>query len=87
MGRQELAAHQFRVTQTEALIRNESIKGQNALEQAAQKVGREVRQTMIRTSGTYPENLPLAEDIKKVRSKLKRANRELQKLDAPKKKS
>ena len=81
MGRQELAAHQFRVTQTEAMIRNENIRGQSALERAAQKVGREVRETMIRTSGTYPENLPIAEDIKKVRTKLKRANKELQELD------
>jgi DNA-damage-inducible protein D len=86
MGRQELAAHQFRVTQTEAMIKNENLRGQHALERAAQKVGREVRETMIRTSGTHPENLPLAEDIKKVRTKLKRANKELQKLDAPQKK-
>lgn len=86
MGRQELAAHQFRVTQTEAMIRNENIRGQSALERAAQKVGREVRETMIRTSGTYPENLPIAEDIKKVRTKLKRANKELQELDDPKNK-
>lgn len=87
MGRQELAANQFRVTQTEAMIKNENIKGQAALENAATKVGREVRETMIRTSRTCPENLPLAEDIKKVRTKLKKANQELQKLDSPKKKS
>jgi DNA-damage-inducible protein D len=87
MGRQELAANQFRLAQTEAMIKNENIKGQAALEVAAQKVGQEVRATMIRTSGTYPENLPLAEDIKKVRTKLKKANQELQKLDSPKKRT
>jgi hypothetical protein len=39
---------------------------------------------MYRASGTRPENLPIAEDIKKVRGKLKKANKELQKIDAPK---
>jgi DNA-damage-inducible protein D len=84
MGKQELAANLFRVTQTEAMIKNNGIRGQNALENAAHMVGREVRGTMIRTSGTRPENLPIAEDIKKVKGKLKRANKELQRIDQPK---
>ena len=86
MGKQELAANLFRVTQTEARIRNEGMRGQSQLENAALSVGQEVRSTTIRTSGTRPENLPVAEDIKKVRGKLKKANKELQKIDSAKKK-
>jgi DNA-damage-inducible protein D len=81
MGKQELAAQLFRLTETEAKIKNERVKGQQALENAAHQVGRKVRQTMIETSGTYPENLPIAKDIKHVRSALKQTNRQMVKLD------
>jgi DNA-damage-inducible protein D len=60
MGRQELAANLFRITQTEAKIEKESIRGQGSLEKAAHEVGRTVRKTMIELSGTAPENLPAA---------------------------
>jgi hypothetical protein len=39
---------------------------------------------MIETSGTYPENLPVVEDIKVVRSGLKKAHKEMGKLDKTK---
>jgi len=84
MGKEELAANLFRVTQTEAKIKNDGIHGQNQLENAARHVGAEVRAAMLRTSGTHPENLPIAEDIKKVRGKLKKANKELRKIDGVK---
>jgi len=87
MGKQELAANLFRVTETEAKIRNEGVRGQIDLENAAHSVGRQVRQTMIATSGTHPENLPVAEDIRTVRSGLKKASREFKKIDKPKKPS
>lgn len=85
MNKQEMAANLFRLSETEAKIQNDDIRGQQALEHAAHSVGATVRQTMLRTSGTAPENLPIAEDIKKVRSKIKKASRELKKLDTPKK--
>jgi DNA-damage-inducible protein D len=84
MGKQELAANLFRITETEARIKRDSVKGQGALEDAAERVGRRVRQTMIETSGTYPENLPVAQDIKVVRSGLKKAHKEMGKLDKTK---
>ncbi|MGD9866721.1 MAG: BRO family protein [Hyphomicrobiales bacterium] len=84
MGKTELAANLFRITQTEEKIRNEDIRGQRPLERAHESVGREVRSTMHRISGTLPENLPLAEDIKKVRSGLKRTNKEFAKIDGKK---
>jgi DNA-damage-inducible protein D len=86
MGRTELAANLFRITQTEEKIRNEDIRGQNTLERAHETVGREVRDTMRRIGSTLPENLPLSDDIKRVRSGLKRAGKEFAKLDGLKKK-
>lgn len=84
MGKTELAANLFRITQTEEKIRNEDIHGQRPLERAHESVGKEVRETMRRIGGALPENLPLSDDIKKVRSGLKRAGREFAKLDGPK---
>ena len=85
MGKQEMAANLFRLTETEAKIRNEQRQGQARCEDAAERVGREVRETMIRTSGTRPEDLEPAQDIKAVRSGLKKAHRELGRIDKPKK--
>jgi DNA-damage-inducible protein D len=84
MGRQELAANLFRITQTEAKIEKEIIRGQASLEQAAHDVGRTVRKTMIELSGTPPEKLPAADDIKDVKGNLKQARREFVRLDKPK---
>ena len=54
MGKEELAANLFRVTQTEAKMRNESIQGQKNAENAAFEVGKKVRKTMQEISGTTP---------------------------------
>jgi DNA-damage-inducible protein D len=83
MGKTELAANLFRVTQTEEKIRAEGIRGQSALERTAETVGRKVRHTMIEISGKRPESLPPAEDIKQVQKKLKSSHREIKKLDKP----
>lgn len=81
MGKTELAANLFRITQTEEKVRNEDIRGQWPLERAHESVGKEVRAAMERISGTKPEDLPLAGDIKQVRSGLKRAGKEFAKMD------
>lgn len=83
MGKDELAANLFRITQTETKIKNEAIQGQDRLESAAESVGAEVRQAMIKISGTRPEDLPLAEDLRVVKSELKRTQRKFHKLDTP----
>jgi DNA-damage-inducible protein D len=84
MGKEELAANLFRITQTEAKIKSDSVTGQAALENTAFQVGRKVRHAMEEISGTLPENLPIAEDIKQVKSGLKQTRRELTKIDNPK---
>jgi DNA-damage-inducible protein D len=85
MGREELAGNLFRITQTEAKVRNHRIVGQRNLEIVAEQVGGKVRKTMRELSGTRPEDLPIAEDIKQVKSSLKRIHREFVKLDEKRK--
>ncbi|MER2527863.1 MAG: damage-inducible protein D [Candidatus Competibacter denitrificans] len=81
MGKTELAANLFRITQTEEKIHREGLHGQGVLENTAEGVGREVRQTMQRISGIRPESLPPATDIRDVKKGLKTTYRELKKID------
>lgn len=71
MGRDELAANLFRITQTDAKIKKEALYGQKTLEKAAEEVGRTVRKTMQKISGQRPEDLPTQEDIRTVKTGLK----------------
>ena len=82
MGKDEIAAHLFRITMTDAKIKNEGLKGQQQLETAAEKVGKHVRQSMIELSGQRPENLPVADPIKDVKNRLKTTNKQFKKLDS-----
>lgn len=84
MGKDELAANLFRITQTEAKIRNENIVGQVALERTAKSAGKTVRDAMIAISGRKPEDLPLETRISEVKSGLKKVNSEFKKRDKKK---
>ena len=66
MGSTELAANLFRSTQTEEKIRKENIQGKADANNAHYEVGKEVRAAIQRIGGTMPEDLPPAEDIKKL---------------------
>lgn len=81
MGKDELAANLFRLTQTELKLKNDNIKGQRNAERAAENVGRRVRQAMLDISGETPEDMALVEDIKKVRTSLKQTQKGLEKMD------
>lgn len=85
MGGVELAANLFRITQTDLKLRTQGIHGQKPAEQTAEGVGLEVRKTMMRISGQKPEDLPPAEDIKKIRGDLKASRKDFDRLDKPKK--
>lgn len=84
MGLEELAGNLFRVTQTTARIRSQKTQGTAHLIDTAKNVGAEVRQIMLRNSGIAPEALPISEDIATLKTKLKSANRRMQKLDGQK---
>ena len=75
MGAEELGANIFRITQTDAKIKREKITGQEGLEQAAFNVGKMVRNALIANGSTMPENLPPAEDIKQIKSGLKKTDK------------
>lgn len=81
MGAEELGANIFRVTQTDAKIKREKITGQEDLEKAAFNVGRMVRNVLIENGSTLPENLPPSEDIKQIKSGLKKTNKAFNKND------
>lgn len=70
MDTTELAANQFRMTQTREKLNREGIRDQGRAIDAHAQVGKEVREAIKRIGGTLPENIPPAEHIKKVQRRL-----------------
>ena len=87
MGRTELAANLFRITQTEERIKSQHVQGQEYLEQTHFSVGREVRAIVERNTGRSPENLPQEKMIPEVKKTLKSEFREMKKIDKNKKRN
>jgi DNA-damage-inducible protein D len=85
MGKTELAANLFRITQTEEKIKNERIEGQPQLEHAAHFVGKKVRETMEKLSNTKPENLPREEHIKETKKRIKDTKKDFARIEDEKK--
>ena len=81
MGRTELAANLFRVTQTEEYIKNKGVKGQAALEQTHYSVGRRVREIVKDNTDKNPENLQQEKGLPEIRKRLKAGYRKMKKLD------
>jgi len=69
MGSTELAANLFRATQAEEKLRRDEVKGKDAANRTHREVGAKVRQTIRELGGTMPEELPVAESIKKLATK------------------
>jgi DNA-damage-inducible protein D len=68
-GRAELAANEFRITQTEQKIVRESITGETNAINTHKAVGAEVRATIRKLGGTMPEDLPPEQSLKKLTRK------------------
>lgn len=85
MGSTELAANLFRATQAEDKLRRENVRNKDQANRIHGEVGRKVRKTIHELGGTMPENLPVAENIKKVASREKKRLKAEQKkkLQAP----
>jgi DNA-damage-inducible protein D len=77
MDRTELAANQFRMTQTREKLKREGIKNQRDAIEAHETVGKEVRAAIAKIGGTPPENIPPAEHIKKIEKRLSKAKPKL----------
>jgi len=82
MGTTELAANQFRMTQTREKLAKEGIHGQQRAVDTHRQVGKEVREAIRRIGGTMAESLPPAEDIRQVEKRLKHTPPPLE-LDRP----
>ncbi|MGA2032606.1 MAG: DNA damage-inducible protein D [Thermoguttaceae bacterium] len=82
MDTTELAANQFRMTQTRDKLARQRVHNQEQAIQTHKQVGREVREAIKRIGGTLPENLPPAEHIKQVEKRIKQATPKLE-LDGP----
>ncbi len=80
MNATELAANQFRMTQTRDKLARERVRNQAQAIQTHEQVGKEVRDAIKRIGGTPPENIVPAEHIKEVQKRLKSATPKL-KLD------
>jgi DNA-damage-inducible protein D len=79
MGRTELAANLFRVTQTEERINSRGVRGQRKLEDTHFTVGKEVRDMVVRNSGRTPENLEQERQLPEVKKELKQGYRKMSK--------
>lgn len=71
MDTTELAANQFRMTQTRDKLQREGIRGEQCAIETHHQIGKEVRTAIERIGGTPPEKLSPAEPIKKVKKRLK----------------
>jgi DNA-damage-inducible protein D len=66
MGSSELASNLFVATQTEEKLKKDRVKDKRKANEAHYTVGKKVRQTIKEIGGTMPEDLPSAENIKKI---------------------
>ena len=78
MNATELAANQFRMTQTRDKLARDGVHNQAQAIQTHEQVGKEVRDAIKRIGGTLPEQLPPAEHIKEVEKRLKNATPKLE---------
>ena len=58
MGSEELGANLFRITQTEAALREEQIRGENKANKRHYDIGKNIRETIKKNHRTMPEDLP-----------------------------
>ena len=73
MNTTELAANQFRMTQTRDKLARDGVRGQEQAINTHEQVGKEVRQAIQRIGGDLPENIPPAEPIKQVEKRVRDA--------------
>jgi DNA-damage-inducible protein D len=77
MGRMELAANAFRITQTEGKLTDQNIIGQTKAIDTHREVGEKVRKAITDIGGTMPEELPAEPSIKPLITEKRRSRRKL----------
>ncbi len=58
MCSEELAANEFRISQTESVLRKNNISGENNASNVHYNVGKNIRDVIIKNGATLPEDLP-----------------------------
>src|SRR6266704_3262854 len=71
MDTTELAANQFRMTQTRDKLARDRVKDQQQAIPTHEAVGKEVREAIRRIGGIMPEHIPPAEHISEVEKRIK----------------
>jgi DNA-damage-inducible protein D len=71
MDTTELAANQFRMTQTRDKLARERVNDQQTAIRTHETVGKEVREAIKRIGGSMPELIPPAEHINEVEKRIK----------------
>lgn len=77
IDREELAANEFRITQTESKLKREGIQGEQKAIDTHFGVGKKVRNAIEQIQGTMPEKLPAAPSIKKLAQKQAKDTKQL----------
>jgi DNA-damage-inducible protein D len=78
MDTTELAANQFRMTQTRDKLAREKIQDEQDAIRTHESVGREVRKAIAQIGGTMPEETPPAEPIERVEQRVKASHPRLE---------
>lgn len=73
MNATELAANQFRMTQTRDKLAREATRNQRKAIETHELVGKEVRDAIVKIGGTLPENILPDEHIKNVKKRVQRS--------------
>ena len=75
MGSEELGANLFRITQTEASLREDNILGESNANETHYNIGKNIREAIRKNNRTMPEELPTPDrslkEIEKDNSKIK----------------
>jgi len=77
IGKIEISANLLRISMTEKAIESQNIKRQGPLEDLHKQVGEHVRQSIVQSLRTYPENLPVEKDIEQVKRELQEIYKKL----------
>lgn len=78
-GRAELAANEFRITQTEVKLVRDKINNERDAIETHREVGQQVRSTIRKLNGVMPENLAVEPSIKKLAQESKKAQKNITK--------
>jgi DNA-damage-inducible protein D len=81
MGTAEMTANLFRIEMTKAKLERSGYVGQSGAEAIHKGIGREVREMVQRSTGNFPEDLPVERRLPDIEKQLKHGHKEMKKID------